>query len=153
MIQLLDWVMGSWKYILLCFILKKMYHTYTHISLTCSIYVLCLVTQSCPTLCSPMDCSPPGFSVHGGSPGKNTGVGCHSLLQEIFPNQGLNPGLPYCRHLDSLPSEPPGNQITFKNKKVEESPDRLKKQSPAPPSRDVIQLVWAGSVNLHSKWP
>ena len=29
-------------------------------------------------------------------PGKNTGVGCHFLLQEIFPTQGLNPGLPHC---------------------------------------------------------
>ena len=28
---------------------------------------------------------------------KNTGVGCHSLLQEIFPTQGLNAGLPHCR--------------------------------------------------------
>ena len=31
------------------------------------------------------------------SPGKNTGVGCHLLLQEILPTQGLNPGLPHCR--------------------------------------------------------
>ena len=31
------------------------------------------------------------------SPGKNTGVGCHSLLQEIFLTQGSNPGLPHCR--------------------------------------------------------
>ena len=31
------------------------------------------------------------------SPGKNTGVGCHALLQGIFPNQVLNPGLPLCR--------------------------------------------------------
>ena len=30
-------------------------------------------------------------------PGKNTGVGCHFLLQEIFPTLGLNPGLPHCR--------------------------------------------------------
>ena len=30
------------------------------------------------------------------SPGKNTGVGCHSLLQGIFPTQGLNPGLLHC---------------------------------------------------------
>ena len=30
-------------------------------------------------------------------PGKNTGVGCHFLLQKIFPTQGLNPGLPHCR--------------------------------------------------------
>ena len=40
-----------------------------------------LVTQLCPTLCDPMGCSPPGSSVHGGSPGKNTGVGCHALIQ------------------------------------------------------------------------
>ena len=39
-------------------------------------WVLCLVTQSCPALCNPMDCSLPGFSAHGESPGKNTGVGC-----------------------------------------------------------------------------
>ena len=30
-----------------------------------------------------MDCSPPGFSVHGDSPGKNTGVGCHAPLQNL----------------------------------------------------------------------
>ena len=41
-------------------------------------------TQSCPTLCNPTDC-------------QNTGVGCLSLLQGIFPIQGLNPGLLYCR--------------------------------------------------------
>ena len=45
-------------------------------------HVLCLVTQSCPTLCNPMDCTPPGSSVHGDSPGKNIGVGCHAILQE-----------------------------------------------------------------------
>ena len=37
--------------------------------------------QSCLTLCYPMDCSPPGFSVHGDSPGRNTGVSRHALLQ------------------------------------------------------------------------
>ena len=59
--------------------------------------VLCLVTQSCPTLCNPMDCSLPGSSVHGDSPGKNNGVGCHALLHGIFPTQGLNPSFPHCR--------------------------------------------------------
>ena len=39
----------------------------------------------------------PGSSVHGDSPGKNTGVGCHTLLQRIFPTQGLNLGLPHFR--------------------------------------------------------
>jgi len=46
-----------------------------------------------------MDCSPPGLSVHGDSPGKNIGKGCHALLQGIFPTQGPNPGLPHCRQI------------------------------------------------------
>ena len=54
--------------------------------------VLCLVAQPCLTLCNPMDCSPPSSSVHGDSPGKNTGVGCHALLHRVFPTQGSNPG-------------------------------------------------------------
>ena len=58
---------------------------------------MCLVTQLCPTLCDPMDCSPPGSSVYGDSPGKGIGVGCHALLQGIFPTQGSNPCLPRCR--------------------------------------------------------
>ena len=46
--------------------------------------------QSCPALRNPMDCSPLGSSVHGNSPGKNTGVGGHALPQGIFPTQGSN---------------------------------------------------------------
>ena len=46
-----------------------------------------------------MDCSLEGSSVHGNSPSKNTGVGCHALLQEIFPTHGSNPGLPHCRQI------------------------------------------------------
>ena len=61
--------------------------------------MLCLVAQLCPTLCNPMDCSTPGSSVHADSPGKNTGVGCHALLQEIFPTHGSSPGLLYCRQI------------------------------------------------------
>ena len=56
--------------------------------------MLCLVAQSCPTLCDPMDCSLPGSSVHGDSPGKNIGVGCHALLQENLPNPGIEPRSP-----------------------------------------------------------
>ena len=56
----------------------------------CVCAVLCLVAQSCPTLCNPMDCSLPGSTVHGDSLGKNTGVGCHALFQGIFPTQGWN---------------------------------------------------------------
>ena len=61
--------------------------------------VLCLVAQLYPTLCSPTNCSQPGTSVHGDSPGKNTGVGCHALLYGIFLTQGSNPGLPHCRQI------------------------------------------------------
>ena len=46
--------------------------------------------KSCPTLCDPVDCSPPSSSDDGNSPGKNTGVGCHALLQRISPIQGSN---------------------------------------------------------------
>ena len=58
-------------------------------------FCVCLVTQLCQTLCDPIDWSPPDSSVHGDSPGKNTGVGCH-VLQGILPTQG-NSGLPHCR--------------------------------------------------------
>ena len=46
-----------------------------------------------PSLCDPVDCGPPGSSVHADSPCKNTGVGCRALLQGIFPTQGSNPGI------------------------------------------------------------
>ena len=47
--------------------------------------------------CDPMNCSLPGPSDHEDFPGKNTGVGCHFLLQGIFPTQRSNPGLLHCR--------------------------------------------------------
>ena len=73
-------------------------------------FCLCcpVLTQSCPTLWDPVDCSPPGSSVYGASPGRNAGVGCHALLlREIFPTQGLNPGLTHGSQI-LLPSEPAG---------------------------------------------
>ena len=79
------------------FLLHQNYLTNTFQIL--GICAVCLVAQSCPTLCNPMNCSPPGPSVHGDSSGKNTGVGCHALLQGIFPTQGSNPDLPYCRQI------------------------------------------------------
>ena len=61
--------------------------------------VLCLVAQSCLNLCNAMDCNPPGSSVRGDSPGQNTGVGYHALLQEICPTQGTHPGVLHCRRI------------------------------------------------------
>ena len=65
--------------------------------------VLCLVSQSCPTLCDPMDCSPPGSSVHGDSLGKNTGVGLPCPPPGDLPNPGIKPRSPALQV-----SEPPG---------------------------------------------
>ena len=50
------------------------------------------------------------------SPGKNTGVGCHSLLQRIFLTQGSNPRLLRFLHGQaySLPAEPQGNWVVSK---------------------------------------
>ena len=62
-------------------------------------YVCCAQSLCRVQLCGPMYCSLPGTSVHRDSPGKNTGVGCHALLQGIFPTQGSNPGLPHCRQI------------------------------------------------------
>ena len=61
-----------------------------------------------------MDCSLPGSSVHEDSPGKNTEVGCHELLQGIFPTQGSNPRL-LCLlnwQAGSLPLVTPGKPIS-----------------------------------------
>ena len=69
--------------------------------------------QSCPTPCDPTDCSPLGSSVHGIFSGKNTGVGCHFLLQGIFPTQGWNLCLLHLLHrrVDSLPLVAPGRSV------------------------------------------
>ena len=56
------------------------FHLISHTSTKCllSLPVVCAkLLQLCPTLCDPMDCSPLASAVHGNSPGKNTGVGCH----------------------------------------------------------------------------
>ena len=63
------------------------------------------ITNSCLTICNPIDCSRPGSSVHGIFPDKNTGVGYHFLLQRIFPTQGWNPCLLHW-HTDSFTFEP-----------------------------------------------
>ena len=68
------------------------------------------VTQSCSTLWDPMDYSSPKSSVHGDSPGKNTRVSYHALLQGYLPNPGIEPRSPTLQ-VDSLLSEPPRKLI------------------------------------------
>ena len=91
-IHFCTWDTNFWLFITLSMsCLNLLCFTFSHDA------VLCLATQSCSTLCKSIDCSTPGFSFHGNSPGKNTGVGCHALLQGIFPTQRPNPGLLHCR--------------------------------------------------------
>ena len=73
---------------------------------------LCLAAQSYLTLCNPMDSSLPGSSVHGDSPGKNTRVDCHALLQGNLPTRGMKPRSPALQ-ADSLLTEPPEKPISI----------------------------------------
>ena len=61
--------------------------------------VCVLVTQSCLTLCNPMDCNGPGSSVHETLQARFTEENSHSHLQGIFPTQGSNLDLPHCRQI------------------------------------------------------
>ena len=61
----------------------------------------CLVTKLRLTLCDPMDCARQAPLSMGFSRQEITGVGCHFLLQSIFPTQGLNPCLLHWQ-VDSL---------------------------------------------------
>ena len=73
----------------------------------------------------PHGLQPTGLLCPWDSPGKNTGVGCHALLQGIFPTQGLNLHLLCLLHWQAgpLPLAPPGKTIfiiiLFKYKKGE----------------------------------
>ena len=64
-----------------------------------------LVIQSCPTLCDPMDCNPPGSSVHGILQARILEWVAISFSGDL-PNPGIEPGSPALQ-ADSL-SEPPG---------------------------------------------
>ena len=73
---------------------------------------VCVLLSYVWLFCDPVDCSPPGSTVHGNSPDNNAGASCHSLLQGIFPTPGIQPGFPALQ-TDSLPSEPPGKPQAF----------------------------------------
>ena len=66
--------------------------------------------QLYPTLCDPTNCKPTKLLYPWGYPSRNTGVGSHSLLQGIFPTQGLNPCL-RCGFCTSEPSGKPSIQL------------------------------------------
>ena len=74
--------------------------------ISCIGCAVCWVLQLFLTLCDPVDCSLSGCSVHGDSPGKNTGVGCCALLQ------GYSRPRSSALHVVSWPSEPPGKPMS-----------------------------------------
>ena len=90
-----------------------------------------LVTQLCPTLCDPMDYSPIRVPCPWDSPGKNTGVGSHSLLQGIFLTQGSNPGLLHCRWILYPLNHPHGKPYTLQSRLCE-SPIQMLERAPFP---------------------
>ena len=79
--------------------LDPYYPSLTHVQVLLS-SITCLPSYSiCAVLSRIVVSNSLGSSVHGDSPGQNTGVGGHFLLQGIFPSQGLNSGLPHCRQI------------------------------------------------------
>ena len=119
--------------------------------ITTSCAVLYLVDQSCLTLCDPMDYGLPGSSVHGDSPGKNTRVDCHALLQGIFLTQGLNLGLLHCKqilyHL-SHQGSPKQAVVRHKTKdmvwkdKIKQQQKWLEKRSPVENAAIIQERKW-----------
>ena len=75
------------------------------------------VSQSCLTLCNLMDCSLLRLLCPWNFPGKNTGVGSHFILQEIFPTQKLNPVLLNYRQI-LYHSSPQGSLVMVKLEKI-----------------------------------
>ena len=105
------------------------------------------VAQSCPTLCDPMDTR---LLCPWDSPGKNTEVACHFLLQGIFPTQGSNLGLQHCRQMLYRLSHQGSGLLGFPGgSDSEESALSLgKSQTGRHFSRD----FWAGSFNKLSMY-
>ena len=68
-------------------------------SFCCEYNCCCFVTKSCPTLLWPHWLYPTRLLCPCDFPGKTTGVGCHALLQGIFPTQCPNPHLLHCRQI------------------------------------------------------
>ena len=61
--------------------------------------MLCFITQPCPPLCDPTDCSPPGSSLHGILQARTLEWVAMPSLQRIFQTQGSDPGLLHCRQI------------------------------------------------------
>ena len=105
-----EWLLGRHELHLgVCVITSKHGRIWSRLGPTTSWLVSChmLVYEVKVTQSRPHGLKPTRLFCPWNSPGRNTEVGCHSLLQGIFPIQGLNLGLLHWQ-VDSLLSEPPG---------------------------------------------
>ena len=107
-----------------------------------------------------MDCSPPGSSVCGDSPGKNTEEGCHAL-QGIFQTQGSNPGLLYCRqifyHLSHQGSPICNNAASAAAKSLQSCPTLCDPKDGSPPGSPIPGILQArtlewGAISFSNAW-
>ena len=108
---------------------------------------VCLVTQSCPTLCDPLDHNPPGYSLHEIFSVKNTVVSYYFLLQGTFQTQGSNRHLLYllhCRHILSLLSHQ-GSLISYLTKIISLLIPDLSKSKESRVDCSVQNLYWSCS--------
>ena len=70
-----------------------------HLQLKVTLYLLVLVAQSCPTICDPIDCSPPGSSVPGILQARILEWVAIPFSRGFLLTQGLNPSLPHCQQI------------------------------------------------------
>ena len=91
--------------------------------------------QPCPTLLQPHGMQPSRLLCPWGFPGKNTGVGCHFLLQGIFLTQESNPNFLHCRQI--TPAPPGKTNIQVPNKYYCQEPCQVLGTE----SRDVVPLL------------
>ena len=135
----------------LCSITLCLFPLMLQAQLSASLYAYCVLScfTVCPTLCNPRDCR---LICPCDSPGKNTGVGSHALLQGIFPTWGLNWHLLCILHwqMGSLPLALPGKPPLSKQscptlKPNPETQSTLLKVLPASPSHHLTQALFPHS--------
>ena len=114
--------------------------------------------QLCPTLCDPMDCSPPRLLCPWDSPGKNTRVSCHALLQGIFLIQGLNLDLLSFLHMyvGSLPLTAPEKPLSShtESKSIDLTPTLLSRAgwTPELPAWTIGTGDWSQCLERPDGW-
>ena len=97
---------------------------------------MCLVSQSCRTLCNLMDCSPPGFSVYGILQARI--LGWVAMPSSRGSSQlGLNPDLPHCRQVLYLLSHQGSPELVY-------NPLSEKKQCNVGVKAQPWLLIWRG---------